>query len=81
MGPDRGGARASACIGTIHVPNYRALTRAVHTNIVPAGAFRGFGVPQAAIAQEQLYDELADRVGIDRLEFRILNALEMIRRR
>jgi CO/xanthine dehydrogenase Mo-binding subunit len=32
-------------------------------------------VPQAAIAQEQLYDELADRVGIDRLEFRILNAL------
>jgi aldehyde oxidoreductase len=43
---------------------------------VPAGAFRGFGVPQAAIAQEQLYDELADRVGIDRLEFRILNALD-----
>src|SRR6202043_3776966 len=42
----------------------------------PAGAFRGFGVPQAAIAQEQLYDELADRVGMDRLEFRILNALD-----
>ena len=59
----------------ISVPNYRALTRAVHTNVVPAGAFRGFGVPQAAIAQEQLYDELADQVGIDRLEFRILNAL------
>jgi len=58
------------------VPNYRALTRAVHTNIVPAGAFRGFGVPQAAIAQEQIYDELADRVGMDRLEFRILNALD-----
>jgi CO/xanthine dehydrogenase Mo-binding subunit len=48
----------------------------VHTNIVPAGAFRGFGVPQAAIAQEQIYDELADRIGMDRLEFRILNALE-----
>jgi aldehyde oxidoreductase len=58
------------------VPHYRALTRAVHTNLVPAGAFRGFGVPQAAIAQEQLYDELADRVGMDRLEFRILNALD-----
>ena len=61
--------------GPYVVPNYRALTRAVHTNIVPAGAFRGFGVPQAAIAQEQIYDELADRVGMDRLEFRILNAL------
>ena len=62
--------------GPYYVPHYRALTRAVHTNLVPAGAFRGFGVPQSAIAQEQLYDELADRVGMDRLEFRILNALE-----
>jgi CO/xanthine dehydrogenase Mo-binding subunit len=62
--------------GPYCVPNYRALTRALHTNLVPAGAFRGFGVPQAAIAQEQLYDELADRVGIDRLEFRILNSLD-----
>ena len=61
--------------GPYRVPHYRALTRAVHTNSVPAGAFRGFGVPQAAIAQEQLYDDLADKVGIDRLEFRILNAL------
>ena len=61
--------------GPYVVPNYRALTRAVHTNVVPAGAFRGFGVPQAAIAQEQIYDELADRVGIDKLEFRIQNAL------
>jgi aldehyde oxidoreductase len=62
--------------GPYYVPHYRALTRAIHTNLVPAGAFRGFGVPQAAIAQEQLYDDLADRVGMDRLEFRILNALD-----
>src|ERR1700681_4687064 len=62
--------------GPYYVPHYRALTRAVHTNLVPAGAFRGFGVPQAAIAQEQLYYELADRVGMDRLEFRILNSLD-----
>ena len=46
--------------GPYFVPHYRALTRAVHTNFVPAGAFRGFGVPQMAIAQEQLYDDLAD---------------------
>jgi len=61
--------------GPYVVPHYRALTRAVHTNLVPAGAFRGFGVPQTVIAQEQAYDELADRLGMDRLEFRILNAL------
>ena len=61
--------------GPYFVPHYRAITRAIHTNLVPAGAFRGFGVPQMAIAQEQLYDTLANRLGIDPLEFRILNAL------
>jgi len=61
--------------GPYFVPHYRAVTRAIHTHLVPAGAFRGFGVPQTAIAQEQLYDDLADKLGIDRLEFRILNAL------
>jgi len=62
--------------GPYKVAHYRAITRAIHTHLVPAGAFRGFGVPQTAIAQEQVYDDLADRCGIDRLEFRILNALE-----
>jgi aldehyde oxidoreductase len=61
--------------GPYFVPHYRALTRAVHTHLMPAGAFRGFGVPQAAVAQEQLLDELAATLGIDPLEFRILNAL------
>ncbi|MGI9475965.1 MAG: molybdopterin-dependent oxidoreductase [Hyphomicrobiaceae bacterium] len=62
--------------GPYFTPNYRARSTAVLTNCAPAGAFRGFGVPQAAIAQECLYDELADRVGIDRLAFRIKNALQ-----
>jgi aldehyde oxidoreductase len=62
--------------GPYKVPHYRALTRAVHTHLVPAGAFRGFGVPQGTLAQEQLYDALAEKVGMDKLEFRILNALE-----
>ena len=61
--------------GPYVVPNYRALSRAIHTNCVPAGAFRGFGVPQTVIAQEQLLDELALKLEIDPLEFRILNAL------
>ena len=61
--------------GPYLVPNYRALTRAIHTHLVPAGAFRGFGVPQAAVAQEQAFDMLAERLGLDRLEFRLINAL------
>jgi len=74
-GPTVAGRVPVHASGPYVVPHYRALTCAVHTNIVPAGAFRGFGVPQAAIAQEQIYDELADRLGMDPLEFRIQNAL------
>ena len=61
--------------GPYVVPNYRALSRAVLTNCVPSGAFRGFGVPQVVIAQEQMLDMLADKLNLDPLEFRILNAL------
>jgi len=61
--------------GPYRMPHYRAETRAVHTHSAPSGAFRGFGVPQTAIAQEQLLDALAARLGIDPLELRIANAL------
>ncbi|MEM7525764.1 MAG: molybdopterin cofactor-binding domain-containing protein, partial [Pseudomonadota bacterium] len=61
--------------GPYFTPNYRAETRAVHTNAPIGGAFRGFGVPQAAILQETLYDKLAEAAGLDRLAFRRLNAL------
>jgi CO/xanthine dehydrogenase Mo-binding subunit len=54
---------------------YRARTVAVHTNAPPSGAFRGFGVPQSTIASECLLDELADALGIDRLELRLRNAI------
>ncbi len=61
--------------GPYKTPNYLAQARAVHTNGPVAGAFRGFGVPQAASLQEMLYDELAEACGIDRLAFRRVNAL------
>lgn len=61
--------------GPYLVADYVARARGVYTNGTPAGAFRGFGVPQSAIAQESLFDELADRLGLDPLEFRIANAL------
>jgi aldehyde oxidoreductase len=75
-GPTVAGRVPIHASGPYKVPNYRAVTSAVHTHLVPAGAFRGFGVPQATIAQEQLYDELAEKLGMDRLEFRIQNALD-----
>ncbi|THD83717.1 2Fe-2S iron-sulfur cluster binding domain-containing protein [Aliigemmobacter aestuarii] len=62
--------------GPYRTPAIHARARAMHTNGPVAGAFRGFGVPQAAIWQEPLFDRLAAAAGIDRLEFRILNALQ-----
>jgi aldehyde oxidoreductase len=61
--------------GPYFTPNYRAEGRAIHTNGPVSGAFRGFGVPQATIMQETLYDELAEKLGMDRLAFRLKNAL------
>ena len=61
--------------GPYRVPHVRALTRAVLTNNSIAGAFRGFGVPQAALLGELLIDELAAAAGVDALEFRYRNAL------
>ncbi|THH38130.1 2Fe-2S iron-sulfur cluster binding domain-containing protein [Aliishimia ponticola] len=62
--------------GPYRIPNYRAEAQGVYTNCPPAGAFRGFGVPQSAVAQESLLDMLADKLGMDRLDLRIQNALE-----
>jgi CO/xanthine dehydrogenase Mo-binding subunit len=62
--------------GPYFVPNIKNTSTAVHTNGPPSGAFRGFGVPQAAIAHEALYDMLAEKAGIDPLEFRLINAIQ-----
>lgn len=62
--------------GPYRVADYRAVSNGVHTHCPPAGAFRGFGVPQSAIAQESLFDDLALALNMDPLAFRLHNALE-----
>jgi len=62
-------------MGPYAVPHVKCTSAAIYTSDTPAGAFRGFGVPQAAIAHEALMDELALKLGIDELEFRAINAL------
>lgn len=61
--------------GPYVVPHVTARGRAFFTHCHPSGAFRGFGVPQSAIAHEAMMDELADKLGMDRLEFRRVNAI------
>ena len=62
--------------GPYAIPNYRAEAHAVHTNGPISGAFRGFGVPQATLLQETLFDDLAVALKIDRLDIRRMNALK-----
>ncbi|MBI2880136.1 MAG: molybdopterin-dependent oxidoreductase, partial [Candidatus Tectomicrobia bacterium] len=64
--------------GPYFIPNVRARSRSAYTNTpIQGGQMRGFGVPQCAFALEQQMDVLADRLGIDPLEFRRRNALEV----
>ena len=62
--------------GIYYIPNIKADAYAVHTNTVPCGAMRGYGVPQVSFALESLIDELAARVGFDPLDLRMRNALD-----
>ena len=61
--------------GPYRIPNVEIHGAVVYTNNPVAGAFRGFGVPQAAAAMEQTLDELARVGGFDPLELRRKNAL------
>ena len=49
---------------------------AVYTNNIPAGAFRGFGVPQSCFAAESNINLLAEMAGIDPWEIRRRNAVK-----
>jgi len=55
------------------LPAKSYVGKAVYTNKVPACAFRGYGNPQITWAVETLMDELAEEVGVDPLDFRLMN--------
>ncbi len=60
--------------GPYNVPNAKIDCYAMYTNNPPSGAFRGFGVTQSAFAVEQNMDLLAEALGIDPIELRLINA-------
>ncbi len=61
--------------GPYEVANVTADCYAAYTNNPPAGAFRGFGVLQSAFAVESAMDMLAERLTMDPVELRRVNAL------
>lgn len=62
--------------GPYRIPNVKVVGKAVFTNKVPCGAYRGFGSPQVIFACESQMDDIALKLGMDPLEFRKLNALK-----
>ena len=58
-----------------YIPNVMGLSKCVSSNHAFSTAYRGFGSPQAYTASEQLMDMLAEKAGIDPLEFRYKNVL------
>jgi CO/xanthine dehydrogenase Mo-binding subunit len=68
----RGSIHAS---GPYRCPNVRIRGRAMRTNTPPNGAFRGFGAPQTQFAVEVHMDRIAERLGLDPVKLRAINAL------
>lgn len=56
--------------GVYQIPNTRIRGRAMKTNTVPCGAFRGFGAPQTFFAVEMMMDHIARDLGVDALTFK-----------
>jgi putative selenate reductase molybdopterin-binding subunit len=66
----------SECIGVYNCPNKKVDAVVAYTNTVPAGAFRGYGLPQTLFAVEAAIDELARGLGINPYEFRRRNVIK-----
>jgi putative selenate reductase molybdopterin-binding subunit len=56
-------------------PNIRFYADVVYTNHPPAGAFRGYGVPQGYWPVERHMEKIARDLGLDSIEFRLKNAI------
>ncbi|GAA0761011.1 xanthine dehydrogenase family protein molybdopterin-binding subunit [Clostridium sartagoforme] len=56
--------------GVYNIENLCVAGRAVKTNTIPNGAFRGFGAPQTFFAVEMMMDHVAKKLGKDSLKFK-----------
>jgi CO/xanthine dehydrogenase Mo-binding subunit len=62
--------------GPYVVPNVKVDGVSVYTNNVYGGSFRGFGNPQIQFAAEAQIDELAYKLEMDPVDFRLKNVLK-----
>jgi len=64
-------------LSTYRCPNLRFDAQIVYTNTPPAGAFRGYGAPQAEFALESLMEEIAAELDLDPVAFRMQNVVQV----
>jgi len=67
---------ATFSCGPYEVPNVKVDVYGAYTNNPPCGAMRGFGNPQATFGSELQMDRLAEKLGMDPVQFRLQNVLE-----
>jgi CO/xanthine dehydrogenase Mo-binding subunit len=75
IGPRVSQKSGSTAAGPYDIENVKLDNYAVYTNEPPAGALRGFGIPQLVWAYESQSDIIAHELGVDPLEFRRRNLL------
>ena len=63
-------------VGVYNCPNKKIDAVVAYTNTVPAGAFRGYGLPQTLFAVEAAIDELAKQLGISPYDIRRRNVVK-----
>jgi CO/xanthine dehydrogenase Mo-binding subunit len=66
---------ALAACGSYYVPHARVHAKAVATNAVPSGAFRGFGGPQTIFAMEMLMEKIALDLKLSPAQVREVNLI------
>ncbi len=62
--------------GPYNIPNVKTDSLCVYTNHPIGGAYRGFGMSELHTAVDQCMDELAEKIGMDKVEFHKLNCVK-----
>lgn len=75
-----GGSGSSGAFASVYeCPNFRSQEVNVYTNTGPSSPMRAPGWPQGCFALELAMDEMARKIGMDRLAFRRLNNANPVR--
>ena len=73
---DMAQAAATDCTGPYNIENVFGDSLSMYTNHPYATAFRGYGHSECTFAFERAIDQLAEKLNMDPLEFRLKNAIQ-----